>query len=177
SEGDIKATLRVILGSPEFLNAPPKFKRPFEYLISLFRAFDVDFQEFRPAVLGLLKTMGHLPFDHITPDGYSDVGANWEENMLLRWNAAIMVVYGQIPKAKTDLNALVRGQNVEMSPRPILDYFATHLLGRQFTQSELDSIWNFASKNGVPDLTKDAGRKQAVDAIALIAASPAFQFR
>src|SRR5262249_27196242 len=124
SGGDIKAVLRVILASPEFLNAPPKFKRPFEYVVSLFRAFDVDIQELKPQVLGVLKTMGHLPFDHITPDGYSDVAANWEENMLLRWNVALLVVYGSVPKAVIDLNTLVRNQNVEIAPRPILDFFA-----------------------------------------------------
>jgi uncharacterized protein (DUF1800 family) len=183
SSGDIPSVLRVIFAAPEFLSAPPKFKRPFEYVISLLRAFDVDMATPKPGnrnqlgVLGTLKAMGHLPFDHVTPDGYTDYAAQWIDNMLLRWNAAILTVYGVMPGVKVDLNGLVRSQNVELTPRGVLAYFAQHLLGRALSQEEQDAIWAFASNKGEPNLTTDAGRKRMVDAIALLAASPAFQYR
>ncbi len=183
SGGDIPTVLRAIFAAPEFQSAPPKFKRPFEYLISLFRAFDIQLESPQSgklaglAPLALLKSMGHLPFDHITPDGYTDYASLWIADMLLRWNAAIVIVYGVLPGAKIDLNNLVRSQNVELTPRGVLDYFAQHLLGRAMTQPELDTIWGYVSKKGEPNLTTDAGRKRMADAIALIAASPAFQYR
>src|SRR5260221_1398148 len=42
SGGDIPSVLRTLFAAPEFMIAPPKYKRPFEYLISLYRAFDVQ---------------------------------------------------------------------------------------------------------------------------------------
>jgi uncharacterized protein (DUF1800 family) len=184
SGGDIPTVLRLIFAAPEFLVAPPKYKRPFEYLISLYRAFDVDIvteasgNKAKPlSGLGLLTNMGQLPFNRITPDGYTDYAAEWISNMLVRWNAAINLVFGSIPDTKVDLTALANSQNVELKPRSVLDFFAQHLLGRAMTQAELDTIWNFASKNGKPDLTTDAGRQRMRAAIALIAASPAFQYR
>lgn len=183
SGGDIPTVLRAIFGRPEFLSAPPKFKRPFEYLVSLFRAFDAQLEA--PKIdrraglvpLGLLKQMGHLPFDYVTPDGYTDYASLWIDNMLLRWNAAILTVYGVLPGVKVDLAGIVRVQGVDLTPRAVLDYFAQHLLGRPMTKSELDTIWAYAAKEGEPNLTTDAGRKRLADAIALIAASPAFQYR
>jgi Protein of unknown function (DUF1800) len=185
SGGDIPSMLRVILAAPEFMSAPPKFKRPFEYLISLFRAFDVqldpvDIESDKPkglASLALLTSMGQLPFNHITPEGYTDHAAEWISNMLVRWNTAIQVVTGALPAAHIDLTAVAKSQNVDIKPRPVLDFFAQHLLGRALSQAELDAIWGFASKGGEPDLTTDAGRQQMRSAIALIAASPAFQYR
>jgi hypothetical protein len=44
-------------------------------------------------------------------------------------------------------------------------------------RKELDAIWQFVAKNGEPNLATDAGRRRLYDAIALIAASVAFQYR
>jgi Protein of unknown function (DUF1800) len=151
--------------------------------VSLFRAFDAQIEAPRAGrpqsliALGLLKGMGHLPFDHITPDGYTDYASLWIDNMLLRWNAAILTVYGVLPGVKMDIAGLVKGQNVALTPRAVLDYFGQHLLGRPLAKDELDAIWGFVTKKGEPNLTTDAGRKRLGDAIALIAASPAFQYR
>ncbi len=186
SGGDIPTMLRTIFASQEFLNAGPKYKRPYEYLVSLFRTFNVDLAPYNTddkgkttggAPLYLLKNMGQLPFDHITPEGYSDDGSTWISNMLVRWNTAIAIVFGGLPDAKIDLTSLAKSQNVEIKPQPVLDFFAQHLLGRALTQAESDALWGFASKNGEPDLTTDAGRLRMRAALALLAASPAFQYR
>ncbi|MEP7288766.1 MAG: DUF1800 family protein [Chloroflexota bacterium] len=186
SGGDIPSVLRVIFASQEFLNAPAKFKRPFEYLVSLYRVFNVELPAIQAndakkraslASLGILKGMGHLPFNHIEPNGYSDYASTWIVNMLLRWNAAIQTVYGQIPGSKIDLTGLAQSQGVDLNGRSVLAFYGQHLLGRPLTQAEQDTIWNFASKKGEPDLTTPAGRLQMRNAIAVIAASPAFQYR
>ncbi len=177
SGGDIPTVLRVIFASPEFLNAAPKYKRPFEYLISLFRALDVQIDKLNPGILAVLKSMGHLPFDYITPDGYSDFAANWEGNMLIRWNAAINTVYNKMPGVKVDLNALATSQNVKIDPSTVINYFALMLYGRPLTKSESDALLGFMNKGGVPDLTKDTGRRRINDTLALMFVAPAFQFR
>lgn len=176
--GDIKSMLRVIFASDEFLNAPPKFKRPFEYMISLARAFDVDNNGMlRPVVLQQLKAMGHLPFDWVTPNGYSDYSAEWMDNLLLRWNLAIQMVYGTVRGMKIDVIKLARSNGAIMTARGVLDFYAQHLLGRPFSVPELDALWQFAARNGEPALNNPAGRRTLIDAIALIAASPAYQYR
>jgi hypothetical protein len=177
SGGDIKATLIAILEAPEFSDPQPKYKRPYEYMVSLFRALDVNIEKSNPQLLQTLRNMGHLPFDWITPDGYSDYSANWEGNMLSRWNLAINLVAGKVPGVKIDLTALVKGQNVPLEPEAVIKYFARHLYGRDMTQAENQAIMGYLNRAGKVDLTKDAGRRQVQETIGLMFAAPAFQFR
>lgn len=177
TKGDTRAVLTAILQTQEFRSAPPKFKRPYEYLVSLFRALDVQIDRLQPGVLAILRNMGHLPFDWITPDGYSDYAANWEGNMLARWNLAINTVSNKVPGVHVDLTALVRGQNIPIEPKAVIEFFARHLYGRSLTDAEGAAIYGYMNKNGTPDLTTDTGRRIVNDAIALMFAAPAFQFR
>jgi uncharacterized protein (DUF1800 family) len=139
SGGDIRATVLAILNTPEFASAPPKFKRPYEFLTSLFRALNAEIEKPTPQLLQLLRNMGHLPFDWITPDGYSDFSANWEGNMLARWNLAINTVSGKTAGVKVDLTTLVRSQGVALEPEPIVQYFAQQLYGRAMLRNEYDA--------------------------------------
>jgi uncharacterized protein (DUF1800 family) len=178
SGGDIKQTLRVIFAAPEFLNAPPKFKRPFEFMIGLARAFDMQFRmPLRPVILQTLKNMGHLPFDWITPDGYSDYARDWIGDMLPRWNLAITAAQGQWRAGKTDALKLAYEQGAAKTGRGVFDFYAQHLLGRPLDTAELDVIWGYATKNGEPSPNNATGRRLLLDTIALIAASPAYQYR
>lgn len=177
SGGDTKAVLNALFATPEFTNAAPKYKRPYEYLVSLFRALDVQIEKLNPGVLQVLRNMGHLPFDWITPDGYSDFSENWESNMLGRWNLAINAVSNKIPGVKVDLNKIAASQNVKIEPDAVIAYFAQHLYGRAMTRPESDAILGYLNRAGKPNLTTDAGRRTINEAIALMFAAPAFQFR
>lgn len=178
TQGDIKSILRTIFASQEFLNAPPKFKRPFEYYVSLARAFDAQVNSpLTPINLRILDAMGHLPFDYVTPDGYSDYASGWISNMLLRWNLAIAVVYNQIRGVKVDLRKIAQSQGIEQTATNGIQFFAQHLLGRPMTQAESDALMKFASRFGEPTLNNRRGERNVIDTIALIAASPAFQYR
>jgi hypothetical protein len=42
TDGDIRAVLRTIFTSEEFWNAPPKFKRPLDYFVSVLRAVNFE---------------------------------------------------------------------------------------------------------------------------------------
>jgi len=177
SGGSHKTVLKTIFASPEFANAGPKYKRPYEFLISLFRSLDVQIDTFNLALLVLLRNMGHLPFDWITPDGYSDYAANWEANMLTRWNTAINALGNKLPGVKVDLNKIAQSQGVTIAPEPVINFFAQHIFGRPMTQDESDAIFGYLNKNGKVDLTTDAGRRRINEAIALMYASPAFMYR
>jgi uncharacterized protein (DUF1800 family) len=178
TSGDIKSMLRVMFASPEFLNAPPKFKRPFEYVVSLARGLDIrQTGPLRPFILQLLRQMGHLPFDWPAPNGYPDVAPYWQDNLLYRWNLAIAAAYNQLRGWRIDPIDMARRQGATMTGRGIVEYYGTHLLGRALTAAESAALWAFAGKAGEPNPRTIKGRQILIDTIALIAASPAFQYR
>jgi uncharacterized protein (DUF1800 family) len=176
--GDIKAIIATLLKRPEFAAAPVKYKRPYEYLVSIYRATDAKLERVQLQILNLLKQMGHLPFDWVTPDGYSDYSANWEGNMLVRWNTAINLTTNKLPGTRVDLTGLIQAQGVNVEPTAIINYFAQHLYGRALTKTESEAVFGYLTQGGkLPDLTKDAGRRQIQEGIALLLAGPAFMFR
>lgn len=175
SKGSITDVLRAIFARDEFWQAEPKFKRPFEYVVGLLRAFAVDLDhDSTRDLLYALQALGHRPFDHITPEGYSDRGSRWAAELLARWNVALAISYGQ--HGKGDPLAVAQQQGAK-SARESLDYYALNLLGRQPSKAESDALWGFVSKNGTPDLATDDGKAMLLDAIGLVAAAPAAQWR
>ena len=89
--GDIKAVLRTVFNSEEFAfdqTRGNKFKRPVRYIVSALRLLDADTYA-HTALLQYLIRMGQEPYQHPTPDGYSDVASHWCGNLLWRWNFAL----------------------------------------------------------------------------------------
>jgi len=79
SQGDIGATLRVLLLAPEFAAAQPtKFKDPQHYLLSGLRASygDTVILNSQP-VLAWLRRLGQGLYDKQTPDGYPMNSSAW----------------------------------------------------------------------------------------------------
>jgi len=95
TDGDIQAMLRVILTRENMSWASPlvgpRFRRPFHYMTSLFRTFGgkVTFTEL---ALSHLAEMGHMPFDHVQPNGYPDVVEAWGQSLLPRWRFASVLL-------------------------------------------------------------------------------------
>ncbi len=181
SDGDIPAVLRVIFASDEFRNAPPKLKLPWNYMVSLLRAFDARLEGqgrrlFR-TVGPYIRALGHVPFLHETPDGYPDVAEAWRDNLLGRWNLALAVVLNGVPGVRVDLVDLVRRADIETTPRAVFDYFAELLLGYPLSEAERAELWDYVSADGEPDLRTQDGQIRLAEGIALLAASPAFQYR
>jgi len=179
SSGDIAATLRALFALPDFTNAAPKFKRPWEYTISLMRALNVQIDHTKPVtpILSVLQSMGQLPFDHDMADGYSDLTSAWTGNLLPRWNLSINTLYGYMPNVKVDLNAIVTSLNVTIEPTAVINFFAQHLYGRPLTANESKVLLAYLNQAGTPDLTTTAGRQTINDTLALMLAATAFQYR
>ena len=80
SDGDISATLRTLLLSPEFAAArAPKFKDPMHYVLSSVRlAYDGRTISNSRPLLDWLNTLGEAPFARQTPDGYPLAASSWE---------------------------------------------------------------------------------------------------
>ena len=80
SDGDIAATLRTLLLSPEFAAARvAKFKDPMHYVLSSVRlAYDGRTISNSRPLLDWLNALGEAPFGRQTPDGYPLNAASWE---------------------------------------------------------------------------------------------------
>lgn len=180
SQGDIPTVLRALFSLPAFFQAPPKFKRPFEYFVGIARALDLEPRAaLKPGLLEPLKMMGHLPFDWAAPNGYPDIGAYWQSNMLLRWNVALAAAYGGLPGLRTDLGKLAStlGLSLSESPKAIVNSVGSYLLGRPLTDLELETLWQFGLKQGGLQSVTPESAKILTDIIGLIIASPAYQYR
>ncbi|HRF97758.1 MAG TPA: DUF1800 family protein, partial [Aggregatilineales bacterium] len=93
SGGDIRATMRHLLLSDEFMNAyGQKFRRPLDFVIGTLRALrdglDVDniYVFIEP-----LEGMGQVPYAWHPPNGYPDVAGAWlnTNGLLYRWNVGL----------------------------------------------------------------------------------------
>ena len=79
SHGDIRAVLRTLFDSPEFMapeNAGAKFKTPYQYVVSAVRASGLQVTKFDPLV-GALNQMGMPLYGCQTPDGYKNTQDAW----------------------------------------------------------------------------------------------------
>jgi uncharacterized protein (DUF1800 family) len=88
--GDIKAMLRVVFTESWLMAAPAKFKRPHHLMISALRSSGAVVSPTATLLSTLrsyLTSMGHVPFDWETPDGYPDRIEYWAGNELPRWNS------------------------------------------------------------------------------------------
>ena len=92
TNGDIPSLQRVIQARRNLLWSSPalgrKLRRPFHFMVSLLRAFDADVRKPNDSLLFYLPGMGHMPFDHVQPDGYPDTVDAWGASLLPRWNFA-----------------------------------------------------------------------------------------
>jgi hypothetical protein len=91
----------VLLKSPEFLQGDrdrPKFKTPFEYVVSTVRASGLDVTNPRP-LLGALNQLGEPLYGCQTPDGYKNTEAAWlnPDAMTRRISFATALASGRVP--------------------------------------------------------------------------------
>jgi uncharacterized protein (DUF1800 family) len=166
--GDIAATVRQILVSPDFAaSAGLKVKRPFEFVVSALRATGAECRG-TPRELSFLTRMGHMPFRYPTPDGYPEEPEPWMGTLLWRWNFAVALTTGGLGATEADVDALARRAGLDprkASPADLAPLF----LGRAATAGERGALDAYAGRN-----TGDRATRRR-EAAALLLASPAFQ--
>lgn len=165
TQGNIREIVRTILTHPEFDNAPPKLKRPFELLTSLLRVTNASYSGNR-GLINRLEQMGHRPFGWATPDGYPDTAVEWTGNMLGRWNLGLEAFTDDLPGIGINVNDL-RNSVESAETADVIRFF-----GRLFLKRDLSAT----------DETELLGFMNAVDndlsmTLGLLTASPAFQWR
>jgi len=150
TQGDIRATLRVLFATPEFQQTRGhKFKRPFHFIASALRATGAR-TDSGPELIAYLRRMGHAPFSYPTPDGYPEPAGPWMGTLLWRWNFALALSENRVKGTKIDVPTLLRSSGGD-------DGLMAHLLGRRATTDEIGAY----NESG-------AG-------LALLLSSPAFQ--
>lgn len=85
SDGDIRATLRVLLLDGVAAQAgAPRFKRPVDFLVSTLRQLNATIGS-GGGLTDTLRRLGQVPFAWPTPDGYPDRDEAWSANLMPRW--------------------------------------------------------------------------------------------
>ena len=174
TDGDIKSVLRTLFSHAQFWTAAPKFKRPIEYSVSVLRGLNYEMTEpdqFFNAMGFVLENLGHVPFRRSTPDGYPDEQADWQDNQLMRWNIAIASAHGDVPGASGSLLPILEANNIALEAESILLFMAELLYGRTVTEEERQILTDYVST--APGETVEVLQ----DALALLVAAPAFQYR
>jgi hypothetical protein len=164
--GQIPAVLRTMFTHPRFLDAPPKFKRPFALLASMLRATNANYSG-HPVLLARLADMGHRPFNHPTPDGYPDTAQAWTGDLLGRWNLAIDLVTGQLPGIRIDTSPFIERARASADP---LGFLNAALVRQPLTAQMRQTITDFAAGAADDD-------EWMLRAMGGLLASPAFQWR
>jgi len=76
--GDLGRVAATLIDSPEPWSAPPtKFKTPYEFVVSSYRAVGFAPAQAGPQVNGVLNGLGQRPFGAPSPKGWPDEAAPW----------------------------------------------------------------------------------------------------
>lgn len=110
SGGDIKAMIRAALRPEHLHDAPPRYKRPFHFFVSVMRAINANVSS-TSNLRNQLNAAGQRPYFWITPDGFPDTLSHWVGLVLPRWNFAASVAAGQFSGVTYDLAAFYAGTN------------------------------------------------------------------
>lgn len=181
----LKQVVRTILLSPEFANTwGAKVKRPFEYVISLLRASEADFDPTNGNFRWVYSQTGQELFSWQPPNGYPDMKEPWIGTMpmLQRWrlcNWLINWTYGGEGPNKDEFRLRLETPANRTTAVEIVDYWSNRLLGRALPAAERTILVEFMAQGRQPTVALPAAEiaERARYMIALLFQSPSFQWR
>ncbi|MCP5559616.1 MAG: DUF1800 domain-containing protein [Verrucomicrobiaceae bacterium] len=175
SDGDIRATLRALFGSEEFMaSRGALLKRPFRFVVSALRSLGADTYA-KDGAIEPLNRMGQGMFQYPTPDGYPDEEAPWLGTLMWRWNYALALAANEAPDVRVNLQPIVKalgGQKITVEKG--FAYFT----GRSPTSDELIALnETIKTVRTDPSAKVKTAAKTAAEALmcGIIMASPAYQ--
>jgi uncharacterized protein (DUF1800 family) len=120
TDGDIRATLREIITSPEFFSTAAyraKVKSPFELVASALRAMNAA-PDTTPRTARLIAALGQPLYLHQAPNGYPETGDAWINTgaILTRINFGLAMAAGRVPGAS--LGRWPAADSLGDAPRP-----------------------------------------------------------
>lgn len=179
TEGDIPAVLRTILLSAEFeASDGGKLKRPFEFVVSVARGFDLPPDtQLLSGLAQVIAQMGQRPFGWPAPNGYPDSGAAWANTagMLRRWNFGL--AFEDAGRFQgIDLAAEISA--VSPTASAIVDHFVERLLHRSVSTLDRETMIAFVRDTvGDGPLSSSESLEAARRALVLVLDSPYFHSR
>lgn len=173
TRGDIQQVVRLILldglsSLPE--TRLPKFKRPFEYVVSALRLLGADTDGGAP-IQDYLRAMGQPLYAWPTPDGPADDASAWVTNLLPRWNFALDLVDGNLEGTEFHPRDFVRSLLDDPSDDS-LDRLSHLLIGEGPNQRISDIKFAHLRAGDEEDLVDEAAFLTAA-----VLLSPEFQWR
>ena len=164
--GDIQSVLRVILLDGLTL-AGPKYKRPANFITSALRLTNAHTDA---ALHDYFIRMGQPYFGLPTPDGYPDVSAPWQNNLMPRWQFAFELMRDEIAGTKNNLTRLLDVASTGILEDDV-DALTSLLLGSPLERLARDELIDSV-------LSADASPEETLQVLAAgILASPAFQWK
>jgi uncharacterized protein (DUF1800 family) len=181
TQGDVPAVLRVILARANLGTTGalrPKFRRPVHFVVALLRALGAEVTDPLYLVLSLYST-GHVPFDHVQPDGYPDTVEAWGHSLLPRWRFANELLLSAGPGAPpfpgVSLAYAALAERLEFGGpgdrRGLAARIDERLLGRSLSPLEREALQEY-----VDGFTSPFGPNALLETIALGASLPGFQW-
>ena len=170
SDGDLRQVVRAILTSPEFAAAQnQKFRRPAEFAIAAARAVGAETDG--KMLAQQIRLLGQPFFGEAAPTGYPDVTSAWLNTsaMLGRWNYALALTAGQLPKIQVDLNTITNASDAaELAGNLVAALLPGHTAG-DLTAHLVDLL------GGAQASTAQLQQRTSV-AAGLVLAAPIFQW-
>ncbi len=165
--GDIRAMLRTLFRTIDPSLAPPIFKRPYHFTVSLLRMTGMDIQNLS-YVRDFLRRAGQGPFQWIPPDGYPFKFDFWAGSLLPRWNMATTFVSAIDYRwgVYMDIDAFLGGAT---TPDGIVAAIDDRLFAGEMLAYDRQRIRQYLIDFGVDDYRRR-------DVVALAICSPSFQW-
>lgn len=169
--GDLREVTRALFTSVEFQAAAarPKFKTPFEYVVSALRAMDARVESAEPGLTWHFDHMGMRPYFCTPPTGWSDRGRDWQSSAhVYRINFALDLANDTIRGVRVKLAQVITsmGEN-PLSASSVAAFLNREIFGGGLSQGTLAATHGLGPEH--PGLVpKVAG---------LILASPEMQWR
>jgi uncharacterized protein (DUF1800 family) len=182
SDGDIKAVLHTMIGSPEFWSRESyraKIKTPFELVVSAVRALGTDVDTPMPLVQWVGR-IGEPLYQCQPPTGYSDKADAWVNTgaLLNRLNYSLALAGNKMRGARTDVASLL-GVDSSADAKAALDRAVQVFLGGQAGPTTVETLEKQLDNPQVLQAKLDDARKQVdLGVVAgLVLGAPEFQRR
>lgn len=156
----IAPVIRAMVTHPAFADAPPKFSRPWDFLVQTLRSVDASIdiasELDRRRLSGLVQGIGQPPFRHATPDGYPDTETAWLNagGLLARWNLVMAMTLPSDRPMTTGLDRIVE-KALESSTIDVFEHFALHLRQEPLAADQRDLLTGLL--DWTPDQIPSAG--------------------
>lgn len=176
--GDIKQIMFTLFTHPDFEQAPPKLKRPYELLLSILRTTNARYDG-DDGLIDWLVRLGHRPFGWVTPDGFPDVADIWANNLFGYWQLERAALHNELSGVDLDIWDIAKHVGVDDKADKMIDFFGRMFYSRTLNPTEEAAIKGFYSDSGrfSQDLSKDTNRRRMLDTLMILIAGPAFQYR